>query len=527
MLANWIVIGTILGILILVVFIGFRNRKRDKIPDSQIESDNPVQNNSTDRIAISSKKDLEDLIQSTLNKTSTKTEQKPNIKPDNVKFTTKVVVEEEDQSKVKFIGYNPINIFAQSEPLSFPYVIMPKPNCVIKFPRKGRIGRKGYKEDDFKTFIEKYFKSDFQIYDDRFILVKNITNPYEPDFSLIDERNGINLFMDIEIDEPYEGLNSIQDRRAMHYQNADTNRNLAFKNRGWLIIRFAEIQVHQRPEQCCRFIADVVKSIHPKYVLPTTLQEINRIESVKQWTKQEAEIWSQERYREKYLGIEEFGTTAIKDSSEKVSETEIGEEIEDQVKDEVISNSEIKKQSIGNSKLEIIHSGISSNQFLSFQYQGTRTIIKPLSTTSTTLTGFCYVKNINRSFNIFELSELVVKPNYCTIRVAGPTIGLEQITSAVHTAIQYQKYVRMKYTRSGWTNMYVDEETGELLLDSIEAEESIRTINDVQLSINALAEEHLTAYKLDSNYITAYCNKREEQRTFKFDRIGEIEVLDI
>ena len=85
----------------------------------------------------------------------------------------------------------------------------------------------------------------------------------------------------------------------------------------------------------------------------------------------------------------------------------------------------------------------------------------------------------------------------------------------------------MKYTRSSWTNMVVDEETGELLIDRIEAEESIRTINDVQLSINALAQEHIEAYNLDSNYITAYCNKREEKRTFRFDRIGEIEILNL
>ena len=85
----------------------------------------------------------------------------------------------------------------------------------------------------------------------------------------------------------------------------------------------------------------------------------------------------------------------------------------------------------------------------------------------------------------------------------------------------------MKYTRSSWTNMLVDAESGELIQDRIEAEESVRTINDVQLAINVLAQEHISAYNLNANYITAYCNKREEQRTFRFDRIGEIEILDI
>jgi len=138
------------------------------------------------------------------------------------------IPENEEPSREKYIGYNPINILAQTEPLNYPYVVMPKPGCVIKFPRKGRSGRKGYKEDAFQIFIEKYFKSNFQIFDDRFILVKNNPKPYEPDFSLIDEKEGINIFLDVEIDEPYEGLNDLNRRKATHYQFSDNNRNNVF-----------------------------------------------------------------------------------------------------------------------------------------------------------------------------------------------------------------------------------------------------------------------------------------------------------
>ncbi|WP_204374907.1 hypothetical protein, partial [Sunxiuqinia dokdonensis] len=75
-----------------------------------------------------------------------------------------------EPSKPKFIGYNPINLFEQTEPLKFPYVIMPKPNCIIKFPQRGRRGRKGYKEEDFKIYLTKHFKTSFQLFDDRYIL---------------------------------------------------------------------------------------------------------------------------------------------------------------------------------------------------------------------------------------------------------------------------------------------------------------------------------------------------------------------
>lgn len=437
-----------------------------------------------------------------------------------------VVPEIEEQSKEKYIGYNPINIFAQTEPSYFPYVIMPNSNCVIKFPRKGRIGRKGYKEEAFKIHIDKYFKNCFQILDDRFILIKNRTKPFEPDFTLIDEKEGINIFLDIEIDEPYEGLNDIVNRKPTHFQYSDTDRNNAFKNRGWIIIRFAEIQVHQQPDSCCLFISDVIKSINSRYKISEDLTNIKKIQPIRQWTKEEAEVWSINKYREKYLGISSFGLTAEGTTLTDINETELGDKIEEKVKDDIALITP-KVSKTPNPKLEQINSSIKLNKFLSFKYQDSKTIVKPIKVTETTLTAFCYIKNCERSFDIYNISDLYQKDKYFTLRVAGPSIGLEQITTVANTAINYHRHIRMKYTRRTWNNMLVDIETGELLIDRVEAEESIRTINDVQLSINALAQEHIENYRLDNNYITAYCNKREEQRTFKFDRISEIEILDI
>lgn len=450
---------------------------------------------------------------------------------DVVKSIPKSIIikpEKEEQLKVKHIGYNPINIFAQTEPLSYPYVVMPKPNSVIKFPRKGRNGRKGYKEDDFKVFIDNYFKNNFQVYNDRFVLAKNSPNPYEPDFTLIDEKEGINIFLDVEIDEPYEGLNDLETRKATHYQYSDINRNNAFKNRGWMVIRFAEIQVHQNPDSCCRFISDVIKSINIKFLFPESLRNVKKLTPLLQWSKEEAEKWSAEKYREKYLGITNFGHAAERQTLTDIVETELGEQIEEKVQDEIVFIPvPSSKPKTTNVKLEKIYSAINSGLFLSFKVNGSSTITKPIKSTETKLTAFCFVKNKERIFNIYELSELNLKNNYFTLKVAGPTIGIEQITSAINTAIEYQRFIRMKYTRSSWTNMIVDRETGELIIDRIEAEESIRTINDVQLSINVLAQDQINTYNLNGNYLTAYCNKKDELRTFRFDRIGEIEILDL
>jgi hypothetical protein len=438
-----------------------------------------------------------------------------------------IKAEKEEQSKEKYIGYNPINVFAQTEPLNYPYVIMPKANCVIKFPRKGRVGRKGYKEESFKVFVEKYFRNEFQVFDDRFIMVKNSNKPYEPDFTLIDEKNGINIFLDIEIDEPYEGLNDITKRKATHFQYADTNRNNAFSSRGWIVIRFAEIQVHQDPSACCNFVADVIKSINPKFQTPIALSGSRQLKPVRQWTKEEAEKWSLQKYREQYLGITNFGVTTESQIIEELEETELGEKIEEKVIEiPQIVIPAVSKEKPANPKLDLIKKSIASNQYLSFIYDGNTTITKPIKVTETQLTAFCYVKNLERTFVINEISNLLLKSNYCTLRISGPTIGLDKISSAVNTAVTYKRFIRMKYTRASWHNYFTDPDTGELILDKIEAEESVRTIMNIQLSKDTESAKDLW-FTPNERHITAYCNKREEERMFRFDRIGEIEILDI
>ena len=120
----------------------------------------------------------------------------------------------------------------------------------------------------------------------------------------------MNIFIDIEIDEPYEGINDIETRKALHYKGVDDSRNQVLTNNGWIVIRLAEIQVHQNPVKCCAFIADIILKIRPIYSIPAPIIEVKKIDQVNKvqlWTKVEAEKMSREKYREKYLGIEIFG----------------------------------------------------------------------------------------------------------------------------------------------------------------------------------------------------------------------------
>jgi len=435
----------------------------------------------------------------------------------------------EEQSQPKHIGYHPLNIFLQAEPYNYPYVLMPKPGCVIKFPRRGRMGRKGYTEVAFLAEVQHYFRTSFQIYDDRFVLIKNSDRPLEPDITLIDEKNGINLFVDIEIDEPYEGINDIARRKATHYIGCDTNRNNALKSRGWITIRFAEIQVHQQPQSCCLFIADVIKSIHPAFTVPAALKQTNEVRPIAQWTKEQAETWSKEKYREKYLGIPHFGTVLETERMGAVEETTLGEEIEEKVIEEpAIPTPSAVRVSVANPLLQLIEQAKASGHFIACIYNDQSTIVKPVAVAGQVLTCHCYVKNGERQLQLSRLKEATIKDAAFSVEAKGPSLGVNRIREIVQTAIRYKKYIRIRYTKRAWPELTVDEETGEIrYLQLNPAEVSVRTISNVLMSADALDLNEPGHFWVNDNYITAYCNLRDEQRTFKFDRISEIAILNI
>ena len=212
------------------------------------------------------------------------------------------------RGEIKHIGYEPNTIFKQISPTNYPFVSMPLANSVIKFPRKiaeGRIGIRGYKEADFDIYIKRYFSDSgaMKFFNDRFLFISNNTKPYIPDHVLTDEKSNLNLFIDIEIDEPYDGIG----RLSTHEKGKDNSRNKYFNERGWLVIRFAEIQVHQNILGCCKHIAKVIKSVNPNFKIHEDLLNAIDVDNVPLWQKLESDKWAREKYREHYLGILNFG----------------------------------------------------------------------------------------------------------------------------------------------------------------------------------------------------------------------------
>lgn len=198
-----------------------------------------------------------------------------------------------DQTDDLRIGFNPCPAFDSQD--SYPIVYSPAPDSYLKLPREGRSDIKGYKEPEFLAEIQKEF-TDISVSDNLHLKIPGRYAPYEPDIVLYDE--SINLYIDVEIDEPYDGYS----RLVTHIlEGSDTIRDVFFKESGWVVVRFTERQVHLHPELCIQVLRNIVD----------TMRGVSRYKAIvidkePRWSRRQAVKWETELYREKYLGIQFF-----------------------------------------------------------------------------------------------------------------------------------------------------------------------------------------------------------------------------
>ncbi len=217
-------------------------------------------------------------------------------------FTKQIIKSEpnNEQTDDLRILFTPNNHFEQDNDYVYPVVKMPISNCLLKLPRQGRSNQKGYKENDFCSLIKSHIP-EIAISDNIHMVIPNFNKPYEPDIVLFDK--SINLYIDIEIDEPYDGYY----RYPTHYTHPeqdvkqDNIRDLFFTESGWVVIRFTERQVHCQPFECINYIKGVLNSLYNKEF--TAKADCIR---ENQWDYNQCIQWQKIYYREKYLGIERF-----------------------------------------------------------------------------------------------------------------------------------------------------------------------------------------------------------------------------
>jgi hypothetical protein len=217
-------------------------------------------------------------------------------------FTKQIIKSEPNQEQTDDLRilFNPNSHFAQEEQYLYPVVKMPKSNTILKLPRNGRSNQKGYKEKDFYNHLKQNIR-DIEMTDNVHMVIPNFNKPYEPDIVLFDKN--LNLYIDIEIDEPYDGYY----RYPTHFINPedeikqDNIRDLFFTESGWIVIRFTEKQVHCQAYECIDYVRNVLNSLYNRnFVTDTACIREN------QWDYNQCIQWQKVYYRENYLGIERF-----------------------------------------------------------------------------------------------------------------------------------------------------------------------------------------------------------------------------
>jgi hypothetical protein len=206
-------------------------------------------------------------------------------------------IEQSDDLK---IGYSPNNQFEQSSNYQYPVVKMPNRNSSLKLPRSGRTNNRGYKETEFSNQLKVQIPN-LEIASDLHMVIPNFNRPYEPDIVIYDKT--INLYINIEIDEPYDGYYRYPTHniKVGEQFKQDDIRDLFFLESGWIVIRFTEKQVHLQSEECIYLIKNVIDSVYLRNV-----DSNSNIDLEMQWDDCQCIQWQKSNYREKYLGIIKF-----------------------------------------------------------------------------------------------------------------------------------------------------------------------------------------------------------------------------
>lgn len=259
----------------------------------------------------------------------------------------------EAKKEVNFETTDNLYVNYQKEKLEstdiYPVLRFPINGCIIRTHRFGNTKRRGFKEESFQASIQKFFSSQFIISGEVRLNTGKDTRPFEPDIAIIDKKKEKNIRIDIEIDEPYAGIT----RQPTHCIGEDLMRDTYFVDRGWLVIRFSEFQVHTQELECLKYIASIIKSIDSNYSIPSVLSTVSDLKTEKLWDIVQAQKWEKAKHREKYLNHQFVELIEEKETDERdFSEQEKNEE--KLVKPSIIGIAD-KTKNIGFNKINAHH----------------------------------------------------------------------------------------------------------------------------------------------------------------------------
>lgn len=198
------------------------------------------------------------------------------------------------QAQQPVVFYQPNPYFEQHE--SYPIVTNTTLGASVQLPRRGRSRVKGVSVTPFTERIRNTLAGVF-VADDLHIAIPGSSRPYEP--AIVIYNQSVNLFIDVEIDAPYDGVYRYVTHEAGNRYDDLRDRYLA--SHGWMVVRFSERQVRLQEYECLMYLHDIVNSAF-NGVVP----RVSNLARESRWDATQAMRWQRELLREQYLGIPIF-----------------------------------------------------------------------------------------------------------------------------------------------------------------------------------------------------------------------------
>ena len=209
-----------------------------------------------------------------------------------------ISLEQEETSSEQRVGYDKAPMYNNMPSNIYPAIRFPKKECIVFPHRKGKLFRRGYTEQMFEDYLKANLTNNFSIIGNAEILLGDECRPYEPDIAIIASSNK-NIRIDIEIDEPYNGVT----REPTHFIGCgDEFRDLNLVNAGWIVMRFTEEQIFCEKEACLNEIYRLLLSLDSNYAFEIlNFNKNQNLENKKFWTELDAKLMAANNFRESYL----------------------------------------------------------------------------------------------------------------------------------------------------------------------------------------------------------------------------------
>ena len=208
-----------------------------------------------------------------------------------------ITLEQETPTELR-VGYDKAINYNNMPSNTYPAIRFPKKECIVFPHREGKLFRRGFTEQMFEDYLKANLTKSFSIIGNAEILLGDECRPYEPDIAIIASSNK-NIRIDIEIDEPYNGVT----REPTHFIGCgDEFRDLNLVNAGWIVMRFTEEQIFCEKDLCLNEIYRLLVSLDSNYAFEILNFTKNlNLGSKKFWTELDAKLMAANNFRESYL----------------------------------------------------------------------------------------------------------------------------------------------------------------------------------------------------------------------------------